>query len=405
MVRRYTRKLHRGGATYLEQQNMALCGKHALNHVLQEAKFIWDDSKENQNTLYIPKVPKGENPTAHVKKNGVQVNLVAACKEYENYELKKRFDKFYPTALDDLVKRLFLKIEEEDAPIKIPAVGSSERKQAKYADKTDKQIEEMIKAGRVAAFEKSQKLQKAEREKYKEFLTVDEEGEVIDINREGLDKKYRIEWKADDRKTMTTEGTACQSSGNIIPEILTRWVNILGYKGFPTTINDVTGDVSIYENNPAIYLDEMLKVLPLQLEEPGFLGVLLGRLGDREGHYTSIVMYDEECAPTRKDEPDSAKKLYSYIDSVFVVEKDGVCALKKNVKQCFNQKDLLKKVETFKPTCMIFVFAYDNDDNGALNPYQSVAYRRMEGLETPESNEAPNLKAALEVSDKPAEEA
>jgi len=54
---------------------------------------------------------------------------------------------------------------------------------------------------------------------------------------------------------------------------------------------------------------------------------------------------------------------------------------------------------------MIFVFAYDNDDNGALNPYQSVAYRRMEGLETPESNEAPNLKAALEVSDKPAEEA
>jgi len=390
MTKRYTRKLQRGGVTYLEQQDRALCGKHALNHVIQEAKFIWDESKPNANTLYIPKVPKGGDPTEHVKKQGTQVNLVAACKEYENVELEKRFEQFYPAALDDLIKRLFLKVELEESAIKIPPQGSSERKQAKYTGKTDEQIREMIQAGRAAAFEQAKQHQRDERQKYKAFLTFDKEGELIDINREGVDSQYQKEWKAADKKTMTTEGTVCQSDGNIIPEILTRWVNILGYKGFATTINDVAGDVSVYNNDPATYLNEMLMVLPLQLEKPGFLGVLLGRLSERSGHYTAIVMYDDlECAPKRKTEADPEKKLYSYIDSMFVTEKGGVCILDKGKKQCYTQKDLLKQVEKYKPTCMIFVFAYDEDSSGLLNPYPSVAYERMKAFEKEQEETKP----------------
>ena len=99
MVKRYTRKLKRGGATYLEQQDRALCGKHALNHILQEAKFVWDTTSANKNNLYIPRLPAGTDAIAHAKKQGTQVNLVMACKEYENDELKQRLATIYPDAL------------------------------------------------------------------------------------------------------------------------------------------------------------------------------------------------------------------------------------------------------------------------------------------------------------------
>ena len=34
-------------------------------------------------------------------------------------------------------------------------------------------------------------------------------------------------------------------------------------------------------------------------------------------------------------------------------------------------------IKEYGPTCMIFIYGYDEDDNGPLNPYQSVAYNRM----------------------------
>ena len=101
MPRRYTRKLaKRGGATYREQQKAALCGKHAINHVLQEEKFVWEPKVK---TLYIPTLPAGEDPTTHAKKQGTQINLVMACKEYENDDLNRRLEELYPELLAALI--------------------------------------------------------------------------------------------------------------------------------------------------------------------------------------------------------------------------------------------------------------------------------------------------------------
>ena len=158
----------------------------------------------------------------------------------------------------------------------------------------------------------------------------------------------------------------------------------MGLKGFTTSINDETltngKDVGefIYKNDPAIYLAEMIKLLPSQLQKPEFLGVMLGRLGDRVGHYTAVVMYDDgDCEPKRRVEADISKKLYSYIDSMFVTNRDGVCTLNKGQKACFTQKDLLDEINEYEPTCMIFLYGYDADDKGPLYPYESVAYQRM----------------------------
>lgn len=429
MVKRYTRKLaKRGGATYREQQKAALCGKHAINHVLQEEKFVWEPRVK---TLYIPTLPAGTDATTHAKKQGTQINLVMACKEYENVELKQRLAKLYPGLLDSLIRRLQEDVEPELSEIRIPLVGSSERDQTKFKGKTDAEIRKIIEDGRGEAFKVSQRRQAEERAKYNKYITVDGTGKVTNVNREALDVVYKKEWSADEKKTIETEGSVCQPGGNIIPEIFTRWGNILGLKGFTTTINDVTPDEpgegarpikegeAIYKNDPAIYLAEMIKLLPSQLQKPEVLGVMLGRLGDKVGHYTAVVMYDDgDCEPKRRVEVDMSKKLYSYIDSMYVTDRDGVCTLNKGQKACYIQKDLLDEINKYEPTCMIFLYGYDADDKGPLYPYESVAYQRMkmasaapaptteeEKYNNTESNKDPNVKAAIVASVSSAEEA
>jgi hypothetical protein len=396
MVKRYTRKLKRGGATYLEQQDRALCGKHALNHILQEAKFVWDQTDKNKNNLYIPRLPAGTDAIAHAKKQGTQVNLVMACREYENDDLNMRLAKLYPGLLDSLIRRLQEDVEPESSDIKIPPVGSSERKQEKYKGKTDAEIRKIIEDGRGEAFALSQKRQAEERAKYKKYIKTDATGKPTDIDREALDVVYKKEWSADEKKTIETEGAVCQPGGNIIPEIFTKWINIMGYKGLTTAFTDIdeSGVVAgalktdegkfIYNHDTKQYLKEMLKILPSQIAKQEFLGVMLGRLTDREGHYTAVVMYDElECEPKRRVEADPKKKLYSYIDSMFVTEKEGVCKIDKGTPQCYTLDGLLKKIKEYGPTCMIFIYGYDEDDKGPLNPYKSVAYNRMKAAAAP----------------------
>jgi len=371
--------------------------------VLQEEKFVWEPKKK---TLYIPTVPAGEDATAHAKKQGTQINLVMACKEYENDELNQRLAKLYPGLLASLIRRLQEDVEPESSDIKIPPVGSSERAQSKFKGRTDAEIRKIIEDGRTASFKSLQQKQAEERAKYKKYITVDGTGKVTDVNREELDKVYKTEWLAEEKKTIATEGTVCQPDGNIIPEIFTKWGNILGLKGFTTSINDVSGDESIYKNDPAIYLAEMIKLLPSQLEKPEFLGVMLGRLGDRKGHYTAVVMYDDgDCEPTRRVEADTSKKLYSYIDSMYVTERAGVCTLNKGQKACYTQKDLLDEINKYGPTCMIFLYGYDEDESGPVHPYESVAYQRMKtAADTPAAEAVAALKNKEDSEDKTSEE-
>ena len=56
-------------------------------------------------------------------------------------------------------------------------------------------------------------------------------------------------------------------------------------------------------------------------------------------------------------------------------------------------------IKEYGPTCMIFIYGYDEDDNGPLNPYQSVAYNRMKtaaGAPALKNNEHSNEESGSE---------
>lgn len=389
MVKRYTRKLaKRGGATYREQQKSLLCGKHAMNHVLQEEKFVWEPKVK---TLYIPALPVGETAAMHIKKSETKVNMVVACNEYNENTLKNRESEQYSQALDNLYTRLFVDVEIETKDPKIPEPGSY--RTGKYGTKTDDEIKKEILADRKTSFAKVKANQDKDRAKYKEAITFAKDGKVTSINRDKLNEIYKKEWLADQRDEINRYDSACDASGNFRYELLRNWANILGYKGFSTSFYDVTPDipgegalpkkegVAIYNNDRATYLTEMLKILPSQMAKPEFLGIVLGTArkvsGTDIGHFTAVVMYEEDCEPKRRVESDQNKKLYSFIDSMEQTGKDGVCTLSKGAKACYTQTELLAKIKKLEPASMVFLYGYDADDKGPLNPYKSVAYQRM----------------------------
>jgi len=401
MVKRYTRKLaKRGGATYREQQKSLLCGKHAINHILQEEKFVWEPKKK---TLYIPALPAGETAATHLKKSETKVNMAVACNEYNENTLRNRESEHYPNALDDLYKRLFVDVEPETGEPKIPEPGAY--RTGKYGTKSDAEITAEILAGRKASFVKVKANQEKDRNKYKAAITFTKDGKVTNINRDKLDEIYKKEWLADQRDEINRYDSACDASGNFRYELLRNWANILGYKGFSTSFYDVTLDelgedarpskegVFIYNNDRATYLTEMLKILPSQLAKPEFLGIVLGTArkvsGTDVGHFNAVVMYEEDCEPKRRVESNPNKKLYSFIDSMDQTGKDGVCILSKGAKACYTQTELLAKIKTLGPASMVFLYGYDADDKGPLYPYESVAYQRMKESLSPAAAAAP----------------
>lgn len=413
MVKRYTRKLaKRGGATYREQQKSLLCGKHAINHILQEEKFVWEPKKK---TLYIPALPAGETAATHLKKSETKVNMAVACNEYNENTLRNRESEHYPNALDDLYKRLFVDVEPETGEPKIPEPGAY--RTGKYGTKSDAEITAEILAGRKASFVKVKANQEKDRNKYKAAITFTKDGKVTNINRDKLDEIYKKEWLADQRDEINRYDSACDASGNFRYELLRNWANILGYKGFSTSFYDVTLDelgedarpskegVFIYNNDRATYLTEMLKILPSQLAKPEFLGIVLGTArkvsGTDVGHFNAVVMYEEDCEPKRRVESNPNKKLYSFIDSMDQTGKDGVCILSKGAKACYTQTELLAKIKTLGPASMVFLYGYDADDKGPLYPYESVAYQRMKESLSPAAAAAP--APTTEESNKEAE--
>ena len=253
MLKRYTRKKprqHGGMATYLEPQVSNLCGKHSINHVLQEEKFVWD---EDNKLLYIPKRPADVlSNREHIKNPKTKINLVRACKKYIDSEIQKSFDEFFEGDFNKLKVRLINDVEpEKDAP-KIPGMGTADRKQ--YGSKTDDQIRAEILEKRGVHFKKQQTKQAEEREKYKNFIQQDDEGNITGVNEEELKGHYEEEWRNDYKdRFLNGEESPCQftkknekgqiisrSRGNIIPEIFEFWLIQLDYNVVKNTINAVS---------------------------------------------------------------------------------------------------------------------------------------------------------------------
>ena len=331
MVKRYTRKLKRGGAvkTYGEPQEAALCGKHAINHILQEEKFIWDPEIP---TIYVPPLPDGMSPTEHAKNKDTKINVYVACREFEGWQKEQWVKMGLDERLAIFQREMAIDAEAKD-----------------YKKPED--------------FKKVKEQQEELREKYGKLLW------------EEAVKAYTEDIKEDAFKTYETLQLEkpCQFEGdyygNMVVEFFQRWGNILGLKGFTASIG------SLYPE----YLESMKNILRVQLKKPEFLGVMLSV----PGHYTAIVMYDGTCQPTRKDK-EAKEKTYLYINSMAVRHKKGKKdeCIPSSFK-CYNEEDLIKLVDGMKDLkAMIFLYGADAADP-TLQPCDCEAVRRMNGKAAP----------------------
>jgi hypothetical protein len=327
MVKRYTRKLKRGGAvkTYGEPQESALCGKHAINHVLQEEKFIWDPDTP---TIYVPPLPDGMSPTEHVKNKDTKINVYTACNEFEGWQKEQ----WFKMGLDE-------------------RLAIFQREMAIDTDPKDYEKDE--------DFKKMKTQQLELRAKYKNLSWEDAlKAYTADIKIEAFKTYERLQLE----KPCQFDG---DYYGNMVVEFFERWGNILGLKGFTTSIG------SLYPE----YIESMKNILRVQLKKPEFLGVMLSV----PGHYTAIVMYDGTCEPTRKDKKE-AERTYLYVDSMGVKHKKGKTnECTPGSFKCSTEEELMKRLDGMKNLrAMIFLYGADTADP-TLQPCDCEAVRRMNG--------------------------
>lgn len=335
--RRYTRKLpKRGGATYVEPQKSALCGKHAINHILQEEKFIWD---KKISTIYVPPVPFGVNPTDHVKDSGTKINVYAACKEFEMYQKEHWASMGLEERLAIFTRDMTLDVDPDD-----------------YKAPED--------------FVIVKKQQTELREKYGKLEWADALKAYTDDSKQDAFQTY---------EALQLE-KPCQFGkkhyGNMVIEFFQRWGSILGLKGFTAAIGSLYPD----------FVENMIDILRVQLKKPEFLGAMLSL----PGHYTAIVMYDSDCEPKRK--VGDKEPTYLYIDSM-AVEMDETGECKKGI-TCYTETKLIDVLRDLSELrAMIFFYGADPEDP-TLQPCDSVAVRRMNNVITG-APEAPPLPPAV----------
>jgi len=418
MVKRYTRKLpKRGGATYRERQNAQLCGKHAINHVLQEEKFVWLD-KNMEVYIVKPDTHAVEPKTARDK--NIQINFYGACKNYERVVFRESFMESFDKNIEQLLDKFHARgtagtpppenvVITPEKAVEMAATTIRVAKAKSVGKRTPHEKLLMSKSPEeLAAYYMEER-----KKEYTEFMA---ERERIQAKyKDKSDEQIREEFKAEqlqlansptEKQLEAVESCVYEplsSRGNMEVDLLSRWANMLGLKGYKTFLGQ--GE-DFYGKDGKNYIPEMIKVIKLQLDIPEFLGVLLGT----GGHYTAIVMYDDVCEPARRIEKDKTKHTYAYINSIMV--RSDKC-LQKGTKECYTQKDLEGIIKYVAPTAMVFLYGYDEDKDGAkLNPYKSVAYERMkaatvalvpaasedEDEEEENEEEAAQIAAATEAS-------
>jgi len=341
MPKDLSRRLRRhGGATYLEGQSEYLCGKHSLNHILQEEKFVWDDYS---NDLYIPPLAEGADERAHLFNPWIKVNLRVACAQY--VPIAKRY--YIDLTFDVVVEKLISNFHEDVTQSSGYIAASAESKahilrqdtiiKTKYAGMTDAQIRDAYRA--------------------------EMEAEVMDPAYELPEPPCTYE-----------EG----GKGNFDINMLEYWGNKLGFTTeliagqeeeegiFPIEVADriINPDDPDVHEGGYIYQHRNGKHYGL-LYNPTLLGAVFNTIVKYSGHYTALVIYDEDCEPERVSEPDVQEKTYAYIDSLDCTVPDTNLCYKPD--ELF---DLIADMSTLKGT--IFLHITDNC-------YQSVSVLRASG--------------------------
>ena len=205
----------------------------AINSILQEEKFVW---KSDIKTIYIPSLPPGVKPTDHVKTAGVQVNVYAACKDFEKNQ-QARWE-----SVDN--KKKFITFSR-DVALEEPVY---------------KNIQDKLKA------------------KYDEFKTLALEDGAKKYGAEATSEIIKqYEQRKFSKQCLFGEG----KTKYVSIDFFERWCSILGFA-------EIIESVGVLHPN---YIDDMIEILRAVLTKPEFLGVMLAM----PGYYVSIAMYDNNC--------------------------------------------------------------------------------------------------------------
>jgi hypothetical protein len=268
------------------------------------------------------------SPTEHAKNKDTKINVYVACKEFEGWQKEQWFKMGLDERLAIFQREMAIDTNRDD-----------------YKEDDD--------------FIKMKKQQLELRAKYKNLSWEDAvKAYTEDIKDEAFKTYEKLQLEK-----------PCQFDddyyGNMVVEFFQRWGNILGLKGFTTSIG------SLYPE----YIESMKNILRVQLKKPEFLGVMLSV----PGHYTAIVMYDGTCEPTRKDKKEG-ERTYLYVDSMGVKHKKGKSdECTPGSFKCSTEEELMKRLDDTKGLrAMIFLYGADAADP-TLKPCDCEAVRRMNG--------------------------
>ena len=287
-----------------ETQKHLLCGKHALNNVLQEEKFVWVNSPNS--TI------GGDNPLDEKTK----INVLNSCKIYEEALSKKYINAAVEEGVVHIRQTLSDAIKPRRHDVNLygaPRFGTKEKYQyakngfnrAKleyvqlYNGLTDAQIKSMIRA---------------------------------DYERDG----YYI---PDDEKCNTAVG---QGDEGMLPiNIFPKLLESLNYK-----YRIFTTDNS-HANDHRSVQDRVMAVMDGELEDPLCLGAVLN-VPDLGGHYTAIVKYRKNCLSIT-----NATRVAHYIYADSLLSKSTLTELQK-CKKIDDLKTYLNKSVVIRGAVFIY---------------------------------------------------
>ena len=259
----YSNNMKRIG--FHESQEALLCGKHALNNILQEEKFVWEEDTEDD---YIG----GENPMIQ----GVKINTLIKCKSYE-VELKQQKIAFF--------------VSDTLSQIKKTMNGSPPNRNSKNAEGKPNYKNDNAFSRSLDSFVK----QKSE---YNKLYSGKSDDEI----RKMIQEEYNWYELPEDEKcdvSPVKEEEAGQLPILIIPKLL----DILYYDYKIFTGYSDEGDVE------ADVKHRVIRALN-ELEKSNCIGVLIN-VG--AWHWTAIVKYRKNCISLTHS---TGTQMYAYADSL-----------------------------------------------------------------------------------------
>jgi hypothetical protein len=301
-----------------EKQEALLCGKHALNNVLQEEKLSWIDIDEPIIGLDI-------------MNTNSKINLFDLCKLYEDDVKSRGLEQLVPIRLKTIKDTL----SGKSKPIR------------NNVDKSGKPT-----YGSNSSFKSANDAFKKAEKEYKKKYAGKTDEELIEMIKEETD------YFVSPDETCNTEVFGEHDNGmlpiNIYPKIL----GLLSYNY-----------KMVYEPEEGIndgrnIKTRVLEILEDELSKPNCLGAVIN-VPNLGGHWTAIVKYRKNCITLSHSR---GEPMYAYADSLLCSQKSL-----EDVKTSQELKDYLES----KVTILGAVFIYEKADGSS---YVSQAQKNRDAM-------------------------